>query len=456
MDKKQGIPAVADEREPLRVLDGLLARARELGADAADAVLADRRSLSVAYRLGGREQIERSEAQVIGLRLFVGQRQALVATSDASPAGLAEAVERAVAMARVVPEDPYCGLADPAEIANDDIDVEACEPGDLDIDVVSARAAAAEEAALAVTGVSNSEGAEASAGYDCFAVAATNGLRRSYARSWHSVSVSVLAGEGTAMERDYAYASAVWQSDLEDPAALGKRCGERAVRRLNPSKARSAQVPIIFEPRVARSLLGHLTAAITGSAVARGTTFLGDKMGERLFASGIRVIDDPLRRRGLRSRPCDGEGIASRRRAIIDDGVLTTWLLDLRSARQLGLSSTGHASRGVSSPPSPAPTNTYLEPGVASPQELIAGIDDGLLVTDLMGFGVNGVTGDYSRGASGYWIKNGEVTHPVSEITVSGNLVEMFRHLTPASDLEFRYGMDSPSVRIDGMTVAGR
>lgn len=456
MDKKQGIPAITAEREPLRVLDGLLARARELGADAADAVLADRRSLSVAYRLGSREQLERSEAQVIGLRLFVGQRQALVATSDASPAGLAEAVERAAAMARVVPEDPYCGLADPAEVANDDIDVEACEPGDLDIDIVSARAVAAEEAALAVTGVSNSEGAEASAGYDYFAVAATNGLRRSYARSWHSVSVSVLAGEGTAMERDYAYASAVWQSDLEDAAALGKRCGERAVRRLNPSKARSAQVPIIFEPRVARSLLGHLTAAITGSAVARGTTFLGDKLGEQLFAPGIRVIDDPLRRRGLRSRPCDGEGIASRRRAIIDDGVLTTWLLDLRSARQLGLSSTGHASRGVSSPPSPAPTNTYLEPGVASPQDLVAGIDDGLLVTDLMGFGVNGVTGDYSRGASGFWIKNGEVTHPVSEITVSGNLVDMFRHLTPASDLEFRYGMDSPSVRIDGMTVAGR
>jgi PmbA protein len=456
MDKKQGIPAITAEREPLQVLDGLLARARELGADAADAVLTDRRSLSVAYRLGSREQIERSEAQVIGLRLFVGQRQALVATSDASPAGLAEAVERAVAMARVVPEDPYCGLADPAEVANDDIDVEACEPGDLDINVVSARAAAAEEAALAINGVSNSEGAEASAGYDSFAVAATNGLRRSYARSWHSVSVSVLAGEGTAMERDYAYASAVWQSDLEDAAALGKRCGERAVRRLNPSKARSAQVPIIFEPRVARSLLGHLTAAITGSAVARGTTFLGDKLGERLFASGIRVVDDPLRRRGLRSRPCDGEGIASRRRAIIDDGVLTTWLLDLRSARQLGLCSTGHASRGVSSPPSPAPTNTYLEPGVASAEELIAGVDDGLLVTDLMGFGVNGVTGDYSRGASGFWIKNGEVAYPVSEITVSGNLVEMFRHLTPASDLEFRYGMDSPSVRIDGMTVAGR
>ncbi|HYN40125.1 MAG TPA: TldD/PmbA family protein, partial [Rhodospirillales bacterium] len=364
MDQKLGMPAAAAAGvEPLDILDGLLARTRASGADAADAILADHRSLSVAFRLGRREQLERSEAQVIGLRLFVGRRQALVSSSDTSPAALAEMVERAVAMARVVPEDPYCGLADPGEIASADIDVEACEPGEPDLERVSARAAAAEAAALAVAGVSNSEGAEAAAGYNLVAVAATNGLRRSYARSWHSVSVSVLAGEGTAMERDYEYASAVWQDDLEDAAALGRRCGEKAVRRLNPRKARSAQVPIVYEPRVARSLLGHLTGAINGSAVGRGTTFLGDKLGSRLFADGIRVIDDPLRRRGLRSRPCDGEGIASERRAIIDDGVLTTWLLDLRSARQLGLRSTGHASRGASSPPSPAPTNIYLEPG---------------------------------------------------------------------------------------------
>ena len=457
MDKKRGMPvAVAPEVEPLEILDGLLARARALGADAADAVCIDRQAVSVAYRLGSREQLERSEAQVIGLRLFVGHRQAIVSSSDVSPAALNEMLERAVAMAHVVPEDPYCGLADPSDVVHDEIDVEAYEPGELDPEVVSARAARAEAAALAVSGVSNSEGAEASAGFDRAAIAATNGLRRTYARSGHGVSVSVLAGEGTAMERDYEYASAVWQSDLEDAAVLGRRCGEKAVRRLNPRKARSAQVPIVYEPRMARSLLGHLTAAINGSAVARGTTFLGGKLGAPVFAPGISVIDDPLRRRGLRSRPCDCEGVASARRALIDDGVLTTWLLDLRSARQLGLRSTGHASRSASSPPAPAPSNVYLEPGSISADELIAGIDDGLLVTDLMGFGVNGVTGDYSRGASGFWIEHGEIAYPVSEITVSGNLLEMFRQLTPASDLEFRYGMDSPTVRIDGMTVAGR
>ena len=457
MNKKQGMAgALAPEREPLDVLDGLLARATARGADAADAVFADRRALSVAWRLGSQEQLERSEAQVVGLRVFVGRRQAIVSSSDVSPAALDEMLDRAVAMARVVPEDPYCGLADPADILREEIDVEACEPGEPDAHVVATRAATADAAALAVSGVTNSEGAEASAGTDRTAIAATNGLRRSYARSWHGVSVSVLAGEGTAMEREYEYASAVWQEDLEDAATLGRRCGERAVRRLHPRKARSAQVPIVYEPRMARSLLGHLTAAINGGAVARGTTFLGDRLGTRLFAPGVRIIDDPLRRRALRSRPCDGEGVPSARRALIDDGVLTTWLLDLRSARQLGLGSTGHASRGTSSPPSPSPTNVYLEAGSLTADDLIAGIGDGLLVTDLMGFGVNGVTGDYSRGASGFWIERGEVAYPVSEITVSGNLSSMFQQLTPASDLVFRYGMDSPTIRIDGMTVAGR
>ncbi len=454
--KHEMLDAREPKAEPLKILDELLARARSLGADAADAVLADRQSLSVAYRLRSCEQLERSETQIVGLRLFVGQRQAIVSSSDISRTALAEMAERALAMARSVPEDPFCGLADPGELGHDDIDVEAYEPGELDLSSVTARAMAAEEAALSVPGVSNSEGAESAAGFDNFAVAATNGLRRRYARSWHSLSVSVLAGEGTAMERDYAYTGAVWTADLEDAGALGKRCGEQAVKRLNPRKVRTAQVPVIYEPRVARSLLGHLTAAINGSAVARGTTFLGGRLGEQVFNTGITIVDDPLRRRGLRSRPCDAEGIASHRRAIVDKGMLTGWLLDLRSARQLGLHSTGHASRGASSPPSPAPTNVYLEPGPLSLNELIAGVEEGLLVTDLMGFGVNGVTGDYSRGASGFWIEKGETAYPVSEITISGNLVEMFRQVTPAADLEFRYGMDSPTIRVDGMTVAGR
>ncbi|MBK8174472.1 MAG: TldD/PmbA family protein [Rhodospirillales bacterium] len=441
----------------LDLLDRLLAAARQSGADAADAVFADRRSLSVACRLGSRESLERSESAVVGLRVFVGHRQAIVSSSDLGKDALAEMVSRAVSMARVVPEDPFCGLADPAEVGQGEAtDVDACESDEIDATAANDRALAAEAAALAIPGVSNSEGAEAGCGYDAFAIAATNGFRRAYERSWNNVSVSVLAGEGTAMERDYAYSSAVYRGDLEDAATLGRRCGERAVRRLRPRKAGSAQVPVIFEPRVAGSILGHLSSAINGASVARGTTFLGDKLGERLFAPTIRVIDDPLRRRGLRSRPFDGEGIASQPHAVIDGGVLTTWFLDLRSARQLGLRSTGHASRGASSPPSPSATNLYLEPGPLSPEALIADIRSGLYVTDLMGFGVNGVTGDYSRGASGFWIENGEIAYPVSEITISGHLLSMFAALTPASDLVFRYGTDSPTVRIDGMTVAGR
>jgi len=258
------------------------------------------------------------------------------------------------------------------------------------------------------------------------------------------------------MERDYDYASAVHAADLPDPAAIGRSASERAVRRLGPRKVASAKVPVIFEPRAARSLLSHLAGAVTGASVARGTTFLKDRMDTLLFDAAVDVIDDPWRRRGLRSRPVDGEGIATQRRAIIEQGVLRHWLLDLRSARQLGLAPTGHGVRGPSSPPSAVPSNLYIAAGTMPPAALWAGVREGFYITDLMGFGVNGVTGDYSRGASGFWIENGEVAFPVSELTVSGNLIEMFRQMTPANDLEFRHGMDSPTLRVDGLTVAGR
>jgi PmbA protein len=460
MDKKQGIAAVPDSPaaspEPLDLLDAVLGKAKAAGAEAADAIFVDSRALSVTYRLGSRESLERSETKVIGLRVFLGQRQAIVSSSDISSPALTALVERGVAMARAVPEDPYCGLADTSEIVGETVDVDACEQREIDDAAVSERAMATEAAALSVAGVTNSEGVEAGAGLDIYAIAGSNGLHRTYSRSWHNVSISVLAGAGTEMERDYEYASSVYLEDLEDPEKLGRRCGERAVRRLHPRKASSAQVPIVYEPRVARSLLGHLAAAINGGAVARGTTFLQGKLHEPIFARGVNIVDDPLRRRGLRSRPFDGEGIPSSRRVIVEGGVLTSWLLDLRAARQLRLRSTGHASRGASTPPSPAPTNFWLESGSVDPQELVRAIPSGLYVTDLMGFGINGVTGDYSRGASGFWIENGELAYPVSEITVSGNLLQMFRELTAASDIEFRYGVDSPTVRIDGMTVAGR
>ncbi len=439
----------------LTLLANLIDQARQRGADAADAVRLQSRSLSVAYRLGAREQIERAEEDEVGLRVFIGHRQAIVSTSDVTPAALQDLAERGVAMARSVPEDPFCGLADPAMLATEILDLDSCEPGEPDAETLIARAAQAEDAARAVAGVTNSEGAEASWESTRVAVAASNGFAQTRALSRSGLAVSVIAGTATGMERDYDYTSAVYADDLRDPADVGRVAGKRAVRRLQPRKVPSAQVPVIYEQRVSRSLLGHLSAAINGSAVARGSSFLKDKMGARILPAGVNVIDDPHRRRGLRSRAFDGEGLPTHRRAVVEDGVLRSWILDLRTARQLGADPTGHASRGVSSPPSPAASNLYVEPGAVTPEALIADLRQGLLVTELIGFGVNGVTGDYSRGAGGFWIENGEIAYPVSEVTVAGNLLEMFLQITVADDLVFRYGTDAPTIRVDGMTVAG-
>ena len=286
-------------------------------------------------------------------------------------------------------------------------------------------------------------------------LATSHGFLGSYLTSRHGVSMSAIAGEGTAMERDDDFSSALHAADLDPPERIGRNAGERAVARLNPRKVSTKKVPVVFDRRIAGGLVGHLASAINGSAVARKTSFLRDMLGERLFKSGIRIIDDPLRMRGLRSRPFDGEGVAARPIAIIEDGVLKTWLLDCTTARELNLATTGHAQRGVSSPPSPGPTNLHLAAGSVSAEALIADIMDGFYVTELIGMGVNQVTGDYSRGASGFWIENGRRTYPVSEVTIAGNLVDMFRALEPASDLEFRYGTNSPTVRIEGLTVAG-
>jgi PmbA protein len=317
------------------------------------------------------------------------------------------------------------------------------------------RAARAEATARAVGGVTNSNGAEASWSYSRVALAASNGFAGGYAGSGHGVSVSVIAGTGDGMEGEYDYSSAVYGADLDDPDEVGQRAGERAIRRVGARKMPTAKVPVVYDPRVASGLVGHLAGAISGPSIARKTSFLKEKLGQRIFPAAVDIIDDPHRPRGHRSKPFDGEGIANQRRALIEDGVLTTWLLDLRSARQLGLKTTGHASRGTSGPPGPSTTNLYMAAGTVSQKDLIADIESGLYITSLMGQGVNGVTGDYSRGASGFWIEKGEITFPVNEITVAGNLIEMFRNLTPADDLVFRGGTNAPTVRIDGMTVAG-
>ena len=444
------------DAERLDLLSSLIAKADAAGADAADAVLAEGTSLTLARRLDKPEHLERAEGTDLGLRVFMGKRQAIVSSSDLGKRALDELVERAVAMAKVVPEDAFCGLADPDQLAHDFPDFDGCDPVEPTPETLAERARIAEEAARAVAGITNSEGAQASWGQSTVAFAASNGFARARVSSSHSISVSVLAGEGLGMERDYDYTSAVHAADLESPEAVGRRAGERAVKRLKPRKATSAQVPVVYDPRVADSLIRHLAGAVMGPAVARGTTFLKDKLGQRIFAPGIAVIDDPHRRRGLRSKAYDGEGIATRKKSVIDDGVLTTWILDLGSARQLGLETTGNASRGTTSPPSPSTTNFYLAAGARSPKDLIADIKSGFYVTELIGMGVNGVTGDYSRGASGFWIESGELAYPVSEITVAGNLKDMFLNMTPADDLEFRHATDAPTVRVDGMTVAGR
>ena len=438
----------------LEALHALVAAARAAGADSADALLVNSASLSVQRRLGKIEQLERAEGFDCGLRVFIGQHQAIVATTDPSPSGFRALAERAVAMARVVPEDPHAGLpAAPDGLLGADYDLfDATEPT---AEQLIARAAEAEEAAMAVHGVTNSEGAEAGWSRHDIALVASNGFAGQYSRSSHSLSATALAGRGTGMERDYDYSSVVHLADLDDPAALGRHAGERAVARLNPSRPKTSRLPVVFDPRVAGSLLGHLASAINGAAVARGTSFLQDRLGQRIMPPGTMVYDDPTRRRGLRSRPFDGEGMAGSRLAIVEDGVLTGWVLDWRSARQLKMVSTGHASRGTAGPPSPSPSNLWLAAGTVTPRELMFDIREGLYVTEMIGMGVNGLTGDYSRGAAGFMIRDGALAEPVSEVTIAGNLKDMLLRLRVADDLVFKRGTDAPTLRIDDLTLAG-
>jgi PmbA protein len=378
----------------------------------------------------------------------------VVSTNDLA-GDIDELAARAVAMARVAPEDKFAGLADPALLMKAVPDLDLLDPQMPSVGELEERARAAEAAGLAVKGVAKSGGASASAGIGGIVLVTSTGFSGAYLGSRHGVSMQAIAGEGTGMEQDYDFCSALHAADLRDPAEIGRTAGERAVRRLNPRKAATKRVPVVFDTRAANSLIGHLSSAINGSAIARKTSFLKDRLGQQIFAPGIRIIDDPLRRRGLRSHPFDAEGVAGARRALIDDGRLTTWILDCATARELGLTTTGHAQRSVSSTPSPGASNLHLEPGRASPAALIGDIAEGLYVTDLIGMGANMVTGDYSRGVSGFWIERGELTYPVSEITIAGHLNDIFRTLAPADDLVFRYGVNAPTVRVEGLTVAG-
>jgi PmbA protein len=446
--------SLLDQSALTSLAERLVAAARRAGADAADAVAERGVSQSVEVRDGTVEESERSEGDNMGLRVLVGRRQAVVSTNDLA-GDIDELATRAVAMARVAPDDKFAGLADPALLMKTFPDLDLLDPQLPSVAALEEKARAAEAAGLAVKGVTKSAGASASAGIGGMVLVTSTGFSGAYLGSRHGVSMQAIAGEGTGMEQDYDFCSVLHAADLKDPAEIGRSAGERAVRRLNPRKAATKRVPVVFDPRAANSLVGHLSSAINGSAIARKTSFLKDRLGEQIFAPGIRIIDDPLRRRGLRSHPFDAEGVAGARRALIDDGRLTTWILDCATARELGLTTTGHAQRSVSSTPSPGASNLHLEPGRASPAELIGDIAEGLYVTDLIGMGANMVTGDYSRGVSGFWIERGELTYPVSEITIAGHLNDIFRTLAPADDLVFRYGVNAPTVRVEGLTVAG-
>ena len=444
-----------DEASLRNLAEDVIARVRKAGADAADVLMVAGASLSASCRMGEVEEVERSDGQEFGLRAFIGKRQAIVSSSDFSKNALDQLITRVVAMAKLAPEDAYCGLADSDLLAKNFPDLDIFDPTELDMTTLIEAAKRAEGTARAVEGVTNSEGSGASSSHSRVVLATSEGFSGSYATSSFGLSCSVLAGEGTAMERDYEYSSARHYGDLTSPEEIGTVAAQRTLSRLNPRKVKTRQVPVIYAPRVSNSLLGHLAGAISGAAVARGTSFLKDRLGKAVFSKGINIFDDPHRQRGLRSRPYDGEGVANGRRAIIEDGVLSGWLLDTASARQLGLRSTGNAARGSGSAPSPATSNFYMEAGKTPTVDIISSLKNGLFITELIGMGVNPVTGDYSRGATGFWIENGQFAYPVSEITVAGNLLEMFLHVTPGDLLEFRYGMDAPTLMVEGMTIAG-
>lgn len=442
--------------EALDRAQNLVSQAIKAGADAADAVYVCDASTEVQIRLGALEDVARSEGEDIGLRVFVGQRSATISSSNMNPAILSGLVTRAIDMAKEAPEDQYAGLAPADRLLKGALPDLDCDDG-KDPDPAELRAVAlqCEDAARAVDGVTNSEGAGASAGRSIFALATSHGFAGVTSSSGYGISASVLAGEGDGKERDYDWRSARYYADLDSAVAIGKRAGERAVRRVNPGTVKSGSMPVVFDPRVGSSLIGHLLGGIGGPSVARRTSFLLESLGTQLFDSSISIIDDPHRQRGLGSKAFDGEGLPTAKRAIIDKGVLTGWLMESASARQLGLEPTGHASRGVSGAPGVSVSNIHLEGGSLSAAELMVDIKHGIYVHELAGQGVNPVTGDYSRGAAGFLIIDGEIAGPVAEFTIAGNLKDMFTAMTAANDLEFMRSNNVPTLRIDGMMIAG-
>jgi len=437
------------------IIAQLLESAKAAGADGADAMLARSQSSVISLRLGNVEASERSEDFDIGLRVFVGQRTASISTSQIDRENITNLAERAVAMAKLAPEDPFVRLATDAELAKSIPNLDIFDDTIPDTESLKERAAAAEEAALSQSGIKTSDGADAGHGIVDVLIGTSNGFLAGYKRSSHGVSTVVIAEKDGQMERDYDYSSAVYESDLQPPEEIGKSAAVRTLARLGARKPETGQFPIIYDRRVAGSLVGTMASAINGANIARGTSFFKDSLGKQVASKGLNFIDDPLRPRGLGSRLFDGEGLAVNQRVMIDDGVLTSWFLDLASATKLCMLPTGNARRGLGNAPSPGASNFFIENSTISRDDLIADIDEGFLITEMIGSSVDMITGDYSRGAGGFWISKGKIAQPITEATIAGNLKDMFMQITAANDIDLRDSIASPSLYLDCMMIAG-
>ena len=446
-------PIDLDDLSP--VLKTLLSKAKACGAEQCDAIVTHGRSLSITVRGGELEDVDNSEGRDIGLRVMIGNRQACVSSSDLSETSMDILAQRAVAMAKLAPEDPYCGLAPKGLLAKDRQNLELFDAHIMTPESLKARALDVERAANSVKGVLQSEGANASWATSGIYFMTSDGFADGWRSSRHGISVSAIAEKDGAMERDYDYDGTRWFSDLREPDAIGRLAGKRAIERLNSQQLKSGAMPIVFDRRVSGSLVGAFLGAINGQAIARGMSFLKDKMDTQLFSGAINIIDDPLMKRGHGSRPWDGEGIGVQARHLIENGVLKSWLLNTSAAKQLGLETTGHGSRGIGSPPSVSSTNTFIPAGSQTPEALIAEMGNGMVITEMFGPSLNSNTGDYSVGVAGYCVENGKQTFPVSEVTIAGNLLEVFPTLTVANDLVFDGSTVAPTLRVEGLTLAG-
>lgn len=440
---------------PDTILSKLIDTCVKAGATDADASYGHSDGVSVEVREGKLEGIERSESQGVSLRCFFGQQQASVSGSDVSEDALNALAERCVAMAKVVPEDPYCGIAPNTDLVSDLPEIDVAGDGEMPVDALERDAIAAEAAALAVDGVKQVSSCGNGWSVSERWVATSNGFSAHRAGGSTGLGLAAIAEQDGAMERDYESRSVRRLEDRPTPEEIGRIAGERAVARLAPRKIKTQTASVIYDRRVSGSLIGAFLGAISGPSVARGVSFLKDQLGEQVFADGVNLVDDPFRARGMGTRAHDGEGRAVSRTNLIENGVLTRWLLNGSSAKQLGLTPNGHASGGFGSTPGVGVSNAYIEAGTQSPAEMMAAVGKGLLVSDMFGPSINPNTGDYSVGVAGFWFENGEIQHPVSEVTIAGDLPGMFKRLVPGSDLELRGTRDAPSLLIEDMSIAG-